>query len=386
MSQRGMLRKRGDTWTAYWYVRQPDGSLRQRSKGGFRTQREARAHLTATITDLATGRYVEPRRITLGQYLTDEWLPTLQGTRRPSTVASYTDVINGVVIPRLGGTMLAALSPRDVQGFVDELAKNGRRRDGGPLGARSIGYALVVLGAAMNHAVKLGLVPRNPVAAIDRPRAPRVEMTCWSASEAARFLAHVRDDRLHPLFLLALTRGLRRGELAGLRWCDVDLDAGRLSIVQARVSVGGRVVVSEPKTARGRRTIPLDVDLTRVLREHRRGQVAERLAWGEGWIDSGYVFTRENGTPLHPEAISGAFDRHVRAAGLPRIRFHDCRHTAATLSLAAGISADVVSRWLGHGSISMTVDTYRHAIPSMQEEAGAFLTRLILDADQGEAR
>lgn len=282
--------------------------------------------------------------------------------------------------------MLATLSPRDVQRFVDELAKNGRRRDGGPLGARSIGYALVVLGAAMNHAMKLGLVPRNPVAAIDRPRAPRVEMTCWSASEAARFLAHVRDDRLHPLFLLALTRGLRRGELAGLRWCDVDLDAGRLAIVQARVSVGGRVVVSEPKTARGRRTIPLDVDLARVLREHRRRQVAERLAWGEGWIDSGYVFTRENGTPLHPEAISGAFDRHVRAAGLPRIRFHDCRHTAATLSLAAGISADVVCRWLGHGSISMTVDTYRHAIPSMQEEAGAFLTRLILDADQGEAR
>jgi integrase len=302
-------------------------------------------------------------------------------------VASYTDVIEGVVIPRLGGTLLSALSPRDVQRFVDELRVDGRRRDGKPLGARSIGYMLVVLGAAMNHAVKLGLVPRNPVAAIDRPRAPRVEMSSWSASECARFLAHVRHDRLHPLYLLALIRGLRRGELAGLRWADVDLDAGRISIVQARVCVPGvGVVVSEPKTERGRRTIPLDVDLSRVLRELRRRQLTERLAWGEGWTDSGYVFTREDGTPLHPEAISGAFDRHVRTSGLPRIRFHDCRHTAATLSLAAGISADVVSRWLGHGSISMTVDTYRHALPQLQEEAGAFLTRLILDADQGEAR
>ncbi len=323
MSQRGMVRKRGDTWTAYWYVRQADGCLRQRSKGGFRTQREARAHLMATLADLATGRYAEPYRKTLGQYLTEEWLPTLPSTRRPSTVASYRDTIEGVVIPRLGGTMLAALSPRDVQQFVEELGKNGRRRDGGPLGARSIGYVLVVLGAAMTHAVKLGLIPRNPVSAIERPRAPRAQMKCWTASECARFLTHMGDDRLHPLYLLALTRGLRRGELAGLRWANVDFDAGRIAIVEARVSVRGEVVVSEPKTERGRRTVPLDEHLAKVLRDHRRHQLTERLAWGEGWTDSGYVFKREDGTPLHPEAISAAFDRHVRAAGVPRIRFHD---------------------------------------------------------------
>ncbi len=215
MSQKGMLRKRGDTWTAYWYVRQSDGSLRQRSKGGFRTQREARAHLTATIASLASGTYIEPRRITLAKYLRDDWLPTLPQKRRPSTVASYTDVIEGVVIPRLGGTMLAALSPRDVQRLVDELGRNGRRRDGGPLGARSIGYVLVVLGAAMTHAVKLGLIPRNPVSAIERPRAPRAKMKCWTATECARFHGHVGDDRLHALYLLALTRGLRRGRAHG---------------------------------------------------------------------------------------------------------------------------------------------------------------------------
>ncbi len=385
MSQRGSVRRRGASWTAYWNVRAADGSLRQRTKGGFRTRREAQAHLTTVLGDLASGTYIEPKKVTLAQFVETEWLPSLGG--RPNTVASYTDVTAGYWLPRLGGHLLAELTPSAIQRVATELAVSGRRRGGGGLSPQTVRYALTVLQMALDHAVRHGFLARNPARSVARPGGRRTEMRTWSAAEANRFLASVRDHRLYVLFLLALTRGPRRGELAGLRWSDVDLAAGRIAIVHTRVSVGGQAQTSIPKTEKGRRTIPLDVDLTAALREHRRRQLEERLAFGEAWTDSGYVFTREDGVALHPEYLSSAFERLVAAAGLPRIRFHDCRHTAATLSLQAGVPTKVVSEWLGHASTGITEDLYRHAIPSMQEEAGAFLTRLILDAtEEGEAK
>lgn len=245
MTQRGSIKKRGATWTAYWSIRNPDGSRRQRSRSGFRTRREAQAHLTSVLGDLASGTYVEPKKVTLALFAREEWYPTLTG--RPNTVASYRDTIEGYWLPQLGGLLLAEITPSAIQRVAGELLVSGSRRTGGPLSPRTVGYALTVLRICLDHAVRSGFLLRNPAANVRRPSGRRPEMRTWSAEEANRFLASVREHRLYALFLLALARGLRRGELAGLRWCDVDLDAGRIAVVHTRVSVKGQAIDGEPK-------------------------------------------------------------------------------------------------------------------------------------------
>jgi integrase len=174
---------------------------------------------------------------------------------------------------------------------------------------------------------------------------------------------------------------MRRGEVLGLRWQDVDLDAGRVSISQTLIVVGGyEVQFSEPKTASGRRMIALDPQTVAALREHKQRQMLERSLMGDAYEDADLVFAREDGAPLHPDSFSDAFWRHAKAEKLPRIRFHDLRHTHATLALAAGVHPKVVSERLGHSSITITLDTYSHAIPAMQETAADLVAALVFDA------
>lgn len=378
MSQRGSLRKRGETWTAYWFTGDATGKRVQRSKGGFRTKRAAQDHLTRVLGDLQAGTYAEPSKLTVGQFLLNHWLPALE--RRPTTMAQYERAVTSWIVPAIGGETLAGLTPRRVQTFYGSLRGADRKDGRGTISARTGQLVATILRKALQDALELGFIPRNPAAAVQRPKADRTEMRAWTATEAGAFLRHVHDDRLYAAWLLLLTRGLRRGELLGLRWVDVDLDAGRVAIRQTVVEHDYQVVISEPKTASGRRTVPLDNTLVVSLRTHRRRQLEERMAWGEAWQDTGLVFTRENGALIHPQRLSQMFDRLVKLTRLPRIRLHDCRHTAATLGLQAGIQTEVVSRWLGHASVSITQDVYQHAIPQMLEEAGAKLTGLILGA------
>ena len=374
MSQRGSLRKRGDTWTAYWWIHDQEGRRRQRTKGGFRTKRDAQAHLTTVLNAVQTGPYMEARKITLAVFLREEWLPTL--TQRNNTKASYRTTVENWIVPHLGGIQLANLTAAHVQGLLDHLRVAGGRSQSG-LSPRSVQYALKVLKMGLAHAVAQGFIPRSPAAAVKRPRAESPEMQSWTVDEAAAFLDHVVEDRLYAAWLLFLQRGLRRGEVAGLRWSDVDFDSGRLSVGHTRVLVDGKPESSTPKTSAGRRTVPLSPLLVSALRSHRRRQLEERIACGAAWMDSGYVFTREDGRPLHPESISTAFERHVLRLGARMIRLHDTRHTCASLALQAGEKTEVVSRWLGHATVSITQDIYQHVIPSMIEEAGERLDEII---------
>ena len=378
MSQRGSIRKRGDTWTAYWFVKAGDGRRAQRSKGGFRLKAEAQRHLTQVLGEVQGGTYSEPKKATLAGFVTEVWLPARRSEGlRETTLAGYTTVMERWVLPRIGGLPLTDITPRHVQGLYDDLASSGSTLGRGGLSKRSVQLAATLLRQVMTYAVEQGYLARSPAAAIKRPKAPKTEMQAWTADEASAFLRSVKTDRLSALWLIALSRGPRRGELAGLRWADVDLDAGRISIRHTRVVVNAAATVSTPKTDAGRRTVPLDDTLTAALRAHRRRQLEERLAWGPGWVDSGHVFTREDGSPLHPEALSTSFERHVRRAGLRIIRFHDLRHTAATLALSAGIATEYVAQWLGHSSASITRDLYQHVTPSMSEGAGAKLTAIV---------
>ncbi len=225
-----------------------------------------------------------------------------------------------------------------------------------------------------------GYLNRNPAALAVKPKqrsAGSVDMRTWTADELRRFLDHVRDDRLFPAWRLAASTGLRRGELLGLRWQDVDLHAGRVSVRQTLTTVGNKVAFGEPKTARGKRNIALDGVTIGALRTWRTQQAQERLALGPVWQDTGLVFSREDGSLIHPDTFSFWFDRHVRAADVPRIRFHDLRHTHATLALQAGVPAKVVSERLGHATVAFTLDVYSHVIPALQEDAAERIAALV---------
>ncbi len=235
-----------------------------------------------------------------------------------------------------------------------------------------------VLHRALKDAVRWGRLSRNPIEAADPPRVNGSghEMRTWSAEQLAAFLAATKDDRLHALWhLLALT-GLRRGEALALTWDDVDLEAGSLSVRRALIPNGREVVVCEPKTARGRRVVALDPQTIEVLKGQAARQLVEQ-AKAKSWTDTGLIFTREDGEALHPEVVSRFFRQAVKRAALPTIRLHDLRHTHATLALRAGIHPKVVSERLGHATVSITLDTYSHAIPAMQEEAATRIAELV---------
>ena len=213
------------------------------------------------------------------------------------------------------------------------------------------------------------------------PSRPKHEHTTWTAPQLAQFLGSLDDERLSAAFVLLATTGMRRGEALGLRWSDVDLDAGRLSIVQTITTVRDRPVISPPKTARSRRLVSLDPETVAALRDHRRRQNEERLRAGESWSATGdIVFTNEVGEPVHPSALSRLFVASVRRAALPMIRLHDLRHTYATVALGAGVHPKIVSERLGHATIAVTLDLYSHVTPAIDAEAAALVASKIFDS------
>jgi integrase len=385
---RGSVRKRGNTYT--WYLFTPDpvtGQRRQHTKGGYETKKECQAALNDALTALRIGTFVESSKRTVARYLLDEWLPAMQPPRvRPSTWLSYQRNLERHVIPALGEIELQRLTPAHLTRFYRTLLTGGRLDGRGGLSAKSVKNIHGALHPALKDAVRWGYVARNVADAADPPKVVTPEMQVWTPAQIRTFLTHVRDDRLYAAWMLFATTGMRRGEVAGLRWVDVDLAAGRVTPRKPRVEVNYKVHVSEPKTAKGKRSLALDPTTAAALREHRARQAEERLIVGPGWQDSGLVFTWGDGRPLHPERFSRWFERLAREAGLPKIRLHDVRHSYATAALAAGVPAKVISERLGHANIAITMDTYSHVLPGMDERAASVVARLILDDEPpGEA-
>jgi integrase len=232
---------------------------------------------------------------------------------------------------------------------------------------------------AVADAVDAGVLTTN-VAERAKPPRPRVsshtEMQFWEPDQLAKFLVHVQGHRYEVAWHLAAMTGMRRGEVLGLRWRDVVFDAGRLAVRHTLVSVNYEIKDSTPKTHQAR-TIDLDAGTVDLLRSHRERQQTELSAWGRGYLDSDLVFRRENGSPIHPDEFSQAFENAVRASGLPRIRLHDLRHTHATIALRAGVPVKVISERLGHEDPAFTMKQYAHVIPGMQAEAAALIAALV---------
>ena len=255
-------------------------------------------------------------------------------------------------MPRLGDIELQRLTPSNLSGFYRALLTHARR-DGQGLAPKTVRNIHAMLHRALKDAVRLGYLVRNVADAVTPPRGASPEMQVWTPEQLRTFLAHARHDRLYALWLLVATTGMRRAELAGLRWVDVDLAAARLSPRRPRVVVNYVVHESEPKTRMGKRSLALDPATLTALEEHKGRQDQERTEVGSAWRDSGLVFTRPDGSPIHPDLITDWFRRLARAAGLPPIRLHDVRHSYATAALAAGVPAKVVSERLGHATVEI---------------------------------
>jgi integrase len=241
-------------------------------------------------------------------------------------------------------------------------------------------YTHTVIRKALSDAVGWNLLTRNVADAAQPPKKQKTTNATWSADQLRTFLSHVQEDRLFATWQLAAMTGMRRGEILGLSWADIDFDNARLSVRRSLVSSDYKIKVSEPKTERGRRTVALDPAMLRVLRDHQGRQLLERVAMAGDWGNElDLVFTREDGSPIHPQAFSEMFEKHVKDSKLPKLSLHGLRHTHATIALRAGVHPKVVSERLGHASVAFTLDVYTDSLPDMQETAANLIAALVLD-------
>lgn len=386
----GHIRKRVHTTkdgrqTVNWYVvvdlgRSPDGKRRQKWHGGFRTRREAEAARARIVHEFNTGNYVEPSALTLEQWVRDQWLPTMRSQVKPTTFDSYRRNLELHVLPRLGSRQLRTLTPMMLNKLYAELLNDGKLNGPGGLSRKTVRYVHTIIHKALADAVDAGVLPVNVAARAKPPRpsaaAAPTEIRFWEPAELAQFLDLVQGHRLEAAFHLAAMTGMRRGEILGLRWKDLDFDTARLSVRQALVSVAYEVIVSSPKNHQAR-VVDLDPRTIDQLRAHRQRQHGEKDEWGSEYQDQDLVFCREDGSPIHPHTFSQMFERIVERSKLPRIRLHDLRHTHATIALRAGVPIKVIAERLGHETPAFTMKQYAHVIPGMQAEAARLVARLL---------
>ena len=346
------------------------GRRRQQRQSGFRTRRAAEDALRRTIQQLTDGMYVERTDQTVDAYLT-EWLAGLTARRqlKAKTVKSYEECV-ARLRPDLGPIRLQALKPIDIEQCYGRLLTEGGRQGNG-LHPRTVLHTHRVLHKALADAERLGLVLRNPAARVTPPSAPTSESVdnVWSGEVLRTFLESSADEPLYPAFVLAATTGMRRGEVAALRWTGVNLETGVLKVEESVTAVRGELMFTAPKTKKGLRVFTLDSGTVAIMRAHRKRQAERQLALGPAWEDTGRVFTREDGSVLHPDLLSKRFDVWVRRSGLPRVTFHGLRHTWATMAMEKGIHTKVVSDRLGHANISVTLDIYSKVRPAMDAQA-----------------
>jgi integrase len=358
-------RRPNGTWAAA--VSLPDG---RRKFFYGKTKEDVRRKLTQALHAIEVGGLTDSRGLTVGEFL-DQWLTeTVQPNVRPWTYKGYEVHVRLHLKPVIGHIPLAKLAPLHVQQLL-----NAKKAAG--LSPKSIRYIRGTLRTALNQAVRWDLLTRNPASLVDGPRVGHYEIRPFTPEEARVFLTAMKGDRLEALYSVALTMGLRQGEALGLCWREVDLELGYLRVSKQLQRFGGETHLVEPKTARSRRSLALPASIARALREHRDRQLEERSAAGDKWTETGLVFTTPTGRPIDATRISKDFHRHLNRAGLAQRRFHDLRHSCATLLLVQGVSPRVVMEILGHSQISLTMNTYTHVVPELRRQAADRIDELL---------
>lgn len=368
----GSIYKRKDgRWVASLNLGFQGGKRKRKCFYGW-TRREVQEKLTEALRNLQQGLPLANDVITVEQFL-DKWL---EDSARPNvrslTYESYERIIRNHIKPELGRIKLAKLAPHHIQSLINKKLEEGAS-------PRYVQYIHAVLRGALGQAYKWGMIHRNVAKLVDPPRVRRAEVIPLTPEQARAFLETAKGDRLEALYCVALALGLRRGEALGLKWEDINFETGTLRVNHSlQWPKGGGWVLVEPKTARSRRNIRLPQVTLTALIKHRKRQVKERLLVGDRWEDFGFVFTTGKGTPLMGWNVAKrSFKPLLKKAGLPDIRFHDLRHTAASLLLAQGVQPRVIMETLGHCSISLTMDVYSHVMPIMQKEAAEKMQEIL---------
>lgn len=371
-TRRGQVFRSGSGW-GFYFSYTVNGQRRQVRRHGFASSKAAHQALTQALAHVDGGRLLGATTQTVGEFL-DSWLVSYEqaGRRKVSTVQSVRTTVRCYLRPVLGDVLLRDLNAKTVSDALGRLLTEGRHTGRGTrrgLSPKTVRNVAGVLRKALGDAVRWGLIPVNYVTQVELPRYERPHVVAWDSEQSARFLAHSEavGDPLHVLWRLLLVTGLRRGELLGLRWQDVDLVLGTVTVEQSRVRVDHRVVVSTPKTRAGRRTVSIDPTTVTLLAQLRNAQEATADLLGRWGTD--LVAASATGQPLDPPWLLDQWKRAARAAGVPVITLHQGRHTALTQALQNQVPLHVVAGRAGHAQASTTVNLYAHYLPLADRQA-----------------
>jgi len=339
------------TWTFAVDLKSLDGHRKTLRRSGFPTERKAKDELKK-VTDRARTSVKNDDRETVAQYL-PKWKLAMRHTLKPKTLHQYGLYLDNDLIPALGTIKLEALSHEHITTMVLDLEDAGRS-------ATTIKRIVAVLSSALSHAVRTKRLAHNAAMYVSTPAVTSVERVPWTAREAVTFLEYVTGDRLAEFFEVMMCTGLRRGEALALRWADIDLEHKVLRVRQAATEVDGKLIISAPKTTGSAAGVGLSTRVVSALKRQRERQLFEALEWADGYEDNGLVFTRENGTMLRPRYLLAHFHHLSEKAEVPKVRIHDLRHLAATLTLTNGVPLALVSKTLRHSQVGITANLYGH--------------------------
>lgn len=372
MSSMGYVKKDEERNTWYFVAELgPDpvtGKRRRTKRCGFKSKKDAEKALALIEAEIFKGTYFKPSNTPFKDHLY-EWFKVKKNSINIQTAQVYENYMNNRIIPVLGHVKMSQLTPMLLQNYVSNLKEEG-------LASATIKKIYNIIKSSLDYAVNMELLPSNPSKKIHLPKDKKKEMKVWDIYEIKAFLKVASKDRLYPAFHLAITTGMRRGEILGLRWKDVDLDKGILYVRQT-LSKDGKRFLSGAKTESSVRSIKLSNETIAVLRKHKARVAREKLQLGPDYADYDLVVCTSKGTPVNPENLKRTYERLIEKADVPKIRFHDLRHTHATMLLAQGVHAKVISERLGHSNIKTTLDIYSHVLPNMQEEAANQIDALL---------
>jgi integrase len=366
---KGHLKERSPGhWAIILDLPDPQTGRRRRKWHSFKgTKREAQVETARLIAAIQGGTYLEPSKTMLAAYL-DRWLDHMRSQISPKSHARYSELARKNIAPLLGSVVLTKLKPAAISSAYAKALTEGRRKGGGGLSPQTVTHMHRILKQALSQAVKWELIARNPADAVDPPKTVRGLMNTYDLDQTAELIEAMRPTRMLVPTLLAVLCGMRRGEVAALRWKSVDLAAGRLAIVESAEQVGSKVRYKMPKNGKGR-TLVLSANLVDEFRTHRLRQAEELLRAGVRLSDDTFVVAKSDGSPLQPDTLTQDWFRKLSNTSLPRIRFHDLRHAHATHLLCAGVHPKVASERLGHSKIGITLDLYSHVLPGMEADA-----------------
>lgn len=338
-----------------------------------KTRKEVQEQVNEALGKVRTGTYREPSKLTMAEWLTTWLNDYMKPSLRPTTWENYEIQVMRHILPALGHLRLSQLQTSNLQKLYNDKLSNGGRLDGkeGGLSPRSVRYIHTLIHAALEQAKKEGMITINVADAVKLPHDQKKEIQCLDTEGVKKFLTAARDTKHFPAYFLALNTGLRRGELLGLRWKDVDLKAGSITVNQGLVRTKQGLVFQEPKTKLSNRTIGISPQVVSVLKDHKKRQNEERLSAGEAYNkEHDLVFCNELGEPICPRGFTRHFERLLKRAGLEgKVTFHGLRHTFATLSLQEGAAARTVQEALGHHKAAFTLDVYSSVTDKMKKEA-----------------